>query len=377
MPSEVAGSAAEHGGRLTLATVRILRLAFGTAFSLLVSQLGAWPMSFIAPVLTLALLSAPIPAMGLKGGVKLFVVLMVSVIAGLILLPFILNQRMVGLLLLTIALFHSFYFTARGGPAMIGSFVTIGLAIVTAVGTVSVDAVVGVVEGLGMGAFAGISCMWVAHALLPDRLADATASVPAPPVATAPAESSVVDHAAALWLARRSAFRSLLIVMPIIIWFLLSSGSASYVAVLIKVASMGQQAELDQTRQAAKSLLLSTVIGGIGAVIAWQMLSIMPSLALYTLLIALAALLMGPRIFSGQALGPNGATWSYGLLTMLVVLAPAVTDSQTGSAADAAFWSRLLMFGFATVYAIVAVFLYDTLLPKKKFSGLSESPGKS
>ncbi len=119
--------------------------------------------------------------------------------------------------------------------------------------------------------------------------------------------------------------------------FLLSSASASYAAFMIKVASMGQQAGVDQSRQAGKSLLLSTVIGGIGAIVGWQVLSIWPSLLIYVLLIGLGGLIMGPRIFAGAGLHPAGATWSYGYLTMIVVLAPAVLDGQTGASADAAF----------------------------------------
>ncbi len=165
--------------------------------------------------------------------------------------------------------------------------------------------------------------------------------------------------------ARRSAFRSLVIVMPVILWFLLSSASASYAAVMIKVASMGQQAGIDQSRQVAKSLLASTAIGGIAAIIAWQVLSIWPSLIMYTLLIGLGGLVMGPRIFAGSGMQPAGATWSYGYLTMIVVLAPAVLDSQTGAAAGDAFWSRLAMFIWATIYGTGAVFVFDTLWRRK------------
>jgi hypothetical protein len=46
---------------------------------------------------------------------------------------------------------------------------------------------------------------------------------------------------------------------------------------------MGQQAGLDQTRQAGKSLLFSTFIGGVGAIIGWQVLGVWPSLVMYTL----------------------------------------------------------------------------------------------
>jgi hypothetical protein len=75
---------------------------------------------------------------------------------------------------------------------------------------------------------------------------------------------------------------------------------------------------------------------------------------------------MGPRIFQGQGMHANGATWSYGFLTMIVILAPAVMDGQGGSGADAAFWSRLNMFVMATLYAIGSVFIFDTLWPSAK-----------
>ena len=147
--------------------------------------------------------------------------------------------------------------------------------------------------------------------------------------------------------------------------FLLSSASASYAAFMIKVASMGQQAGVDQSRQAGKSLLLSTVIGGIGAIVGWQVLSIWPSLLIYVLLIGLGGLIMGPRIFAGAGMHPAGPTWSYAYLTMIVVLAPAVLDGQTGASADAAFWSRLQMFIWATIYGTGAVFVFDTLWRRK------------
>jgi hypothetical protein len=149
------------------------------------------------------------------------------------------------------------------------------------------------------------------------------------------------------------------------LWLLLSSASASYLAVMIKVASMGQQASTDQTRQVGKSLLLSTLIGGIGAIIGWEVLSVWPSLLMYTLLIGLAGLIIGPRIFAGPSMHPAGAVWSYGYLTMIIILAPAVLDSQGGGSADVAFWSRMMMFFWATLYGIGAVTLFDALWPTR------------
>ena len=69
---------------------------------------------------------------------------------------------------------------------------------------------------------------------------------------------------------------------------------------------------------------------------------------------------------------PQAGTWSYGYLTMIVILAPAVTDSATGASADAAFWSRLLMFLLATLYSYAAVYVVDALRPRR--SGAAGRP---
>ena len=342
---------------MDIASVRILRMALGTALSLWFSQVLAWPMSFIAAVFTMFILAVPIPAPKVTSGIKFVLVLLMAVYAGLALLPLLLNQRWVGILLLTLVVFYSFYYTARGGNAVVGAFATVGIALATAVGTVSIDGALAAAGGLGVGAVVGVLFVWIAHAILPD-----SSAAPISKPSVVPAAKPPKPNPAA---ARRNALRSLAIVMPVLLWFLLSSASASYLAVMIKVASMGQQTEADQTKQVGQSLLLSTVIGGIGAIIAWQVLSIWPSLLMYTLLIALAGLLMGPRIFAGAAMHPAAGTWSYGYLTMIIILAPAVLDGTTGNTADGAFWSRLGMFFYATIYGVIAVSVFDAFWPRK------------
>lgn len=343
---------------MDIANVRILRLAFGTAVSLLFSQAVAWPMSFITPVITLFLLALPLPAPKLKMGIGLIVVLAASLYGGLLLLPPLQNQPMVGVILVVLALYWSFYFTAKGGSAVLGTFATMGIAVSTAIGTVSLDAVLGIVNGVAFGATIGVLFVWVAHAFINDSLAkDPVAGPPQkPPAAPKPD----------LGVARRSAFRSLLIVLPVALFVLFSSASAAYIPVMIKVAAMGQQATNDAARLAGKSLLQSTVIGGIGAVIGWQVLSIAPTLMVYTAFVGLAALIMGPKIFQGRALHPDAATWSYGLLTMVVILAPAVADSLIGGPANAKFLDRLWMFVLATAYAVGTVYVFDSFTTRRR-----------
>ena len=351
---------------MEIAHVRILRLAAGTALSLWVSQAVGWSLSFIAPVMTLFILALPLPALKLEQGVKFLAAMTVSMYAGLLLLPWLLDYPLVGLLLLVLALYWSFYFAAKGGSPVLGSFITVGIALSTAIGSVSVDATLMLINGLLMNAVIGIVFVWVAHALLPDSMAG---GFPAPDKPQGGAKPELAD-------ARWSAFRSLVIVFPIAFWFMLSGASTSYVPVMIKVASMGQQATNEGARLAGRSLIMSTVIGGAGAIVGWNILSVSPTLVVYTLLIALAGLIFGPRIFQGKGMHAEAGTWSYAYLTMIVILAPAVMDTAIGSSADAAFWSRLVMFALATLYGVAAVYVVDAFRPARDDAGSEFLPGE-
>ncbi len=313
-------------------------------------------MSFIAPVMTMFMLALPIPAPKLKSGIVFVAALTLSLYVGVLLLPRIEHQPMVGILILVVALYWSFYFTAKGGSPIVGTFLTVGIALSTAVGTVSIDALFMAIQGVSWGAVAGIVFVWIAFAVVPDSLAGPPAAQASRPAPTKPELSE----------ARWNAFRSLVIVLPIALWFLFSSASTAFAPVMIKVASMGQQASNDATRVAGRSLVMSTLIGGAGAIIGWQLLRITPTLSLYTLLIALAGLIMGPRIFKGQGMHPEGGTWSYAYLTMIVILAPAVMDSASGAAAGVKFAERLVMFGGTTLYAVISVYVFDAFRPRKK-----------
>jgi hypothetical protein len=357
MPTEAVtadGAApARASRRLDLASLRILRMALGVSLSLLFSQVVGWDLSFIAPVFTLLLLSVPLPVLSPKQAIGFVVVLAATSAAGLALLPVLIHQRAAGVLLLALALFGSFYYTARGGSMLLGTFATMGLALSTAIGTVSVDAVLTVIRALLLAAIAGIPFVWLAHAIFPDS----SARVDPPPPGAAPKPSPPPPPGSAV--ATRSALRSLSIVLPVCLWFVLSAASASYLVVMIKVSQMGQQSSVIGARTAAKSFLLSTFIGGVAATLAWEALRIWPNLVLYVLLVALAGLIMGPRIFAGRALAAGAGTWSYAYVTMFVILAPAVMDGAGGSTADARFWDRMLIFAGATLYGVVAVRVYD------------------
>ena len=339
-----------------VASRRILRMALGVTLSLLFSQAINWPMSFLAPVFTLVILALPFPAPSLVAGVKFVLALLLPVYAGtFILIPFLEYARLPGILLITLALFGSFYYSARGGSAIMGMFMTMGLTLIIAVGSVSIEALLSVIGGLWLGAITGIVFVWIAHALLPDLATEPLGQGARAEPARASAKA-----------ARRGALRSLLVVLPLAIFFLFSSSSMAYVAIMIKVATMGQQANADTSHEMGRSQIESTLWGGLAAVVAWQLMSVWPSLLMYGLVIALAALLFGPRLFVGKGMHPKAGMWSYAFLTMIIVLAPALLDGQTADGAGSAFYSRLILFVIIAIYGSITIAVFDAFWPFDK-----------
>jgi hypothetical protein len=154
-----------------------------------------------------------------------------------------------------------------------------------------------------------------------------------------------------------------MVVAPVVVFVLFSADSAGYLAVLIKVSSMGQQASASHGRKLGLELLQSTLWGGLGALVGWQVLALWPSLGWFTLLVLLAGLLYGQGLFRGQGMHPRASMWSYAFLTFLILLVPAVSDSLLGSSAGEAFWSRLWLFIGIAVYGGVAVTVVDAFWP--------------
>jgi len=338
---------------MDIASRRILRMALGTSLAMSFSQMAGGPLSFITALFAFVFLSMPLPRPSLKFAFGFVLILSASFFGGALIVPFLEHYRGAGILMFVVALFHSFYFPAKGGSAVLGTLATVGLTMAAAIGTVSADALLGISKTISISAGIAMLFVWLAHALMPDPPPDPAMAGKRPPKPPAPD----------LHRARLRAMRSMMIVLPLALFLLFSSSSTSYAIIMIKVATMGQQANVASSRTMGRSLIVSTVIGGIGAIIAWQVLSICPSLVIYILLIALSLLVAGPKIFQGAGMHPDAGTWSYGILTMIIVLAPAVMDGAGSDGAGSAFYTRLFLFLVIAVYGSGAVAVFDAFWP--------------
>ena len=155
-----------------IASRRILRMALGTSLALWFSQMAGGSMSFITAVFALVFLSLPLPRPSFKFAFGFVLILALSFLGGALIVPFLEHARWAGILMFALALFYSFYYSAKGGSAALGTLATVGLTLAAAIGSVSAEALLVIATEATLNAAEAMVFVWLAHALLPVVRAD-------------------------------------------------------------------------------------------------------------------------------------------------------------------------------------------------------------
>ncbi|MGF6108961.1 DUF2955 domain-containing protein [Pseudomonas frederiksbergensis] len=321
---------------------RSLRLATGTALCLAASFGLALPMPFLAPVLALlflATLNQPLP---LKAGVVLALVAMLTTGVGLLLFPLLRYYPVSGLSLIGVGLFVVFRFGLRGGNNLIVTFLVIGLTMISAAGTASFELALLVIGALVKGLLLAVLVVTVSHGLFPEP-----ANAPPSPAAPALAAEDV----------DRVALRATLIVLPAFLLALIDP--ASYLPIILKAVSLGQQSSTTTARNAGRELLGSTLLGGVLAILFWCALSLFVHLWMFFLWMLLFGLVLARKLYALSPTRFSPGFWLNTTITLIILLGQSVQDSAAGKDVYTAFAVRMGLFIAVTVYAGLMVHLLD------------------
>lgn len=321
---------------------RALRLGTGTALCLAASFGLGLPIPFLAPVLAVLLLASLNRPLPLKAGLILALAAMLTTGVGLLLIPILRYYPITGVLLIGVSMFLAFGFGLRGGNALIMTFMIIGLTMISSAGVAEFDLATMVIGALVKGLILAVLVVAFSHWLFPDP-----ANAPSPPAASALPAQEV----------GRVALRATLIVIPAFLLALIDP--ASYLPIILKAVSLGQQSSTTTTRNAAHELLGSTFMGGLLAVGFWCALSLFVHLWMFFLWMLLFGLLLARKLY---ALSPTRQTpgfWLNSLITLIILLGQSVQDSLAGKDVYTAFAVRMGLFIALTLYALLMVHLLD------------------
>lgn len=334
---------------------RALRLATGTALCLAVSFGLALPIPFISPVLAVLLLASLNRPLPFKAALVLAVAAMLTTGIGLLLIPVLRYYPFCGVLLIGAGLFLAFGFGLRGGNTLIMTFLIIGLTMIPSAGVAEFDLAMMVIGALVKGLILAVIVVAISHWLFPDP-----ANAPSPPAAsTLPAQE-----------VSRVALRATLIVIPAFLLALIDP--ASYLPIILKAVSLGQQSSTTTARSAGHELLGSTLMGGLLAIVFWCALSLFVHLWMFFLWMLLFGLLLARKLY---ALSPTRQTpgfWLNSLVTLIILLGQSVQDSLAGKDVYTAFVVRMGLFIALTLYALLMVHLLDR---RQRNPGVTQAHG--
>jgi len=327
-----------------------LRLAIGLGLTTLVAYGLAISAPFMVCLMAIVVLTGPGAPLPLLKGAVFAGVLATVLAAGVLMVPVLEHYALAGVMLTTALLYALFFTRARVANPLttnpLSPVTTIGVVAITlipALGVAEQALAFGVINGLVIGLLIGLLVNVASHALFPDP-PGRTGATPTP---------SLLDPNTARWMA----LRATVVVMPMVLLAL--TNPSFYVATIMKTVALAQQASTLSARSAGKILVGSTLTGAAMALAVWIGLSMRPNLWMLMLWLMAVALWAGAKLFGARPTAWPPAFWRDALITMMILLGPAIEDSANGSDPYRASAIRVALFIGVTLYAWATMWVLE------------------
>ena len=334
---------------MPLAARRVYRLALTVALALACSYALALPLPFLAPLFALILTAIPGPPLGLKSLLGLILVVIITLSAGLLMIPLLLNYPVSAVLIAGVGLYFSNYLTVNLGKGLVGALLTVGIAMISAAGLVSDVLATTVILALVISIALAILCQWLVYPWFPEDQV---------PAKKDKSSGSSAEHSN--WIA----LRATAIVLPA--YMLALTDPTTYMPVIMKSVQLGQQGSITSARHAGRELLGSTFLAGCLAVLFWLALKLWPGLWMYFLLMLAFGLYLSAKLYRVIATRFSPSFWQNTAVTLLILLGPAVEDSANGKDVYKAFAVRMTLFIAVALYAWLALHALEWLRTRRQ-----------
>ena len=315
---------------------RMLRLALGTTLSFVTAEMLDWELSFLITVLLVQLLAAPGPALGLRQGINAVLALSFTTVAAATVSALLVGMPALLAIVLGVVLFLAFLLQRSGRSPTLGTLILVAFGFLPVVAVQEPDLVPTVAFYLIRSAAMAVLWVWLLHALLSD------------PEPLAPPAKPTGDGSGDV---TRTALLDTAVLLPVLLAAMTLEVSAALVIVLTVTAILTQHHKAGG-RRVALSLLLANLLGGTTALVAYELLSAVPTPGFLTALLLLVSLLYARAITSDAMRAPILTT---ALVTFVVVFGMGVAPFLDEPGATLALRVRNL--AIACVYAFAALSL--------------------
>jgi hypothetical protein len=145
-----------------------------------------------------------------------------------------------------------------------------------------------------------------------------------------------------------TAITSTFVILPVLLLFYFYNLTSSLL-ILIFITTLSMQPAFAKDFKGGKSLIFGNLIGGIAAIIVYEIFTVLPEFFYFVIIVLLTGLIFGKQVFSGK---PMAALWGMGYSTFLLVICSTTASGTTD--ADAKVWTRVVQIMIAVTYIVVA-----------------------
>ena len=330
-----------------LQTARVLRFAFGVTAAVAISFAFAWPLFFLTPVLATVFLSLPMPAPNARQVVDLLVQALAAMLLGLGFTLFLQPYPLIFVPLLGLVLFHIYYLINRGGSMWLVLMALISVLILPVLGNTGGQLPTAFAAWFAWSCALAIGLYAFAHQLFPDPRGGPSR----PPRKTR--TRAYVPQAA------DAALKSTAVILPLAVLFI-TINLASQILVLVMAAIFSLMPDLTKGWKAGAKSLISTLIGGVTALVLYWSIVAVPEFHFFVALFFLTTLIFGAAIFSGNS---NASYMSSAATTVIVLIGSVMGDDVNFTSV---FVTRLALIFAATLYVVTALRLLEHFFPGRK-----------
>lgn len=321
--------------------IRALRLALGVTLAMALALGIHWPLSYLTPILTLSFLSLKKPCFGLKGGLKLLLVMISAGFVGLVIAVFFIDYPVVCMLLIGVLLLNIFYLNTAGTSPLMVTLLLLSVTVIPILGQQSTILALGFGAGFLVAVIVTLLITWLMNGLLPD-----------PPINPQSLKTSKASQEIKKTITEdervNAAWTSTFVVLPIILLFF-SFELTSAALVMIFVVMLAQNTDMQTGFKGCVGMIIGNSIGGLVAIIFYTILMLAPTYTFMILLMLLVSLMSAPKIFSPHKHAPLA---KMALSTVLLLIGSTVLsdDADAGSK----FHTRIMQIFMVTIYVVAA-----------------------
>lgn len=315
----------------------IVRYAVGATLLVAVSMGFDWTLAFLLPVLSMSFIAPGGKPPGLKGGLFFVMVIVVACLFGLALAYCFLSMPPIHILITFLLLFHIFYTQNKIFNPLVKVWLLIAVLLLPNIALQSMLLAKIMAISIVWNAVCAILLIWIIYLVFPASENQTTTS-----------KKEATQKPPDTNKRFKIALTSTLVIMPVyLIFYFATIPNALLILVFIAVLSM--QPGFAKDWKVGKGLIVGNTIGGLLAIVGYQILTIVPEYGFLLLLVLLTGLILGPSVFGTSPLAP---VFGMAFSTFLLIIG-SVTGSD-GDGAGGKVWSRVIQIMIAVVYAVSA-----------------------